>query len=86
MGLDEFRGIWVGLEFLPKSYHEDTQGGDVIVPGTAPDILGDVGVGQDFPGILRKKAYFYGFFSFLNRYFTLRVTKMVLSSLREKLK
>ena len=37
---------------MPESSHEYTQGSYIVVPTLSPDILGDVGMDQDFSKVM----------------------------------
>ena len=46
VGLNVLRRMWLLLNFLAQRGHKHPQGGDIVVPAAAPDILSDKGVGQ----------------------------------------
>ena len=56
MGLDVLGGIGSGLQLLAQGGHEHPQGGDVVLPAVAPDLLGDVGVGEHLAHVLGQQA------------------------------
>ena len=56
MRLDILRRIRLGFQLFAQRSHKNTQRGHVIVPGTAPDFVGDIRMGQHFAAILGHDA------------------------------
>ena len=56
MRLDILRRIRLGFQLFAQRSHKNTQRGHVIVPGTAPDFVGDISMGQHFAAILGHDA------------------------------
>ncbi len=56
MGLDILRGIGTCFYFLSQRRHKHPQGRHVVFPSAAPDLLGDIGVGQNLPRIFSQQT------------------------------
>lgn len=51
--------LWMGrvrLDLFAQRSHKHPQGGHVPLPGAAPDLFGDEGVGQDFAHVAGQEA------------------------------
>ena len=44
------------LQLLPERGHKDPEGGNVVVPAASPDLLGNIGVGEDLSHVLGQEA------------------------------
>lgn len=56
MGLNVLRGIRCCFQLFPEGCHEDPEGCYIIFPASAPDILGNIGVGQDLADVFGKET------------------------------
>ena len=56
MRLDVLLPIFSVFQLFAQSCHEYSQGGNIIFPTAAPDLLRDVGVGQNFTHIFGEQA------------------------------